>query len=165
MRCGRAQQKRCGWRDDRGSGSVLAVAIVGAVVVVALAAMAATSAFAARQAAVGAADAAALAAADVRLGVVGGEACEVAARVAAANRASLVSCSARGAVVTVQVQAEVLGASVRVASRAGPHPRRAPRRDASGRRLPRRAAYHRGMIAQVRIGPVGGPPGRGRTGA
>jgi secretion/DNA translocation related TadE-like protein len=64
-------------------------------------------ALAGRSAATGAADAAALAAADARSGAVGGSPCALAERVAAANRADLEGCHVDGLVVTV-------GASIRV---------------------------------------------------
>jgi secretion/DNA translocation related TadE-like protein len=99
---------------------VLALAIVAAVVSVALALSVATAAFAARQRIVAAADAAALAAADVRLGVVAGDPCTVAERAARANGARLTSCALQGAIATVEASGELLGVPVRITSRAGP---------------------------------------------
>ncbi|WP_166866473.1 MULTISPECIES: Rv3654c family TadE-like protein [unclassified Salinibacterium] len=108
------------WRADDGAGSVLALAIVAVVVLVALSLIVATAAFAARQRVVAAADAAALAAADVRLGVVAGDPCAVADRVARAHGARLTSCALDGAVATVEASAELLGVPIRITSRAGP---------------------------------------------
>ena len=108
------------WRADEGAGSVLALAIVAAVVSAALALVIATAAFAARQRIVAAADAAALAASDVRLGVVAGDPCAVAERVARAHGARLSACVLDGAVATVEATADLLGMPVRVAARAGP---------------------------------------------
>jgi secretion/DNA translocation related TadE-like protein len=87
-----------------------------------LAAVASGSASAARQRVVGASDAAALAAADASTGLVPGEPCAVAARVAAANGASLAGCSIDGATATVEVAAAVLGSTARARSTAGPPP-------------------------------------------
>ena len=107
-------------RDDRGAGAVLALAIIAAVVALTLITVTATAAFAARQRTVSAADAAALAAADVRPGVVGGVPCTVAARVAQANGAALVSCTVKGATASVTAESWVLGVPVRVSATAGP---------------------------------------------
>jgi len=73
-----------------------------------------------KQALAGAADAAALAAADVRVGLEAGEPCAVAARVATANGGSLASCSVDGLVVTVVVSSSIAGFAVGVAATAGP---------------------------------------------
>jgi secretion/DNA translocation related TadE-like protein len=76
--------------------------------------------FATRQAAAGTADAAALAAADVASGLVSGFPCARAARVAAANRASLASCAVDGLIVTVVVSRSILGITVTATATAGP---------------------------------------------
>ena len=105
---------------DHGAGSVLAIAIVAALLCVTLIAVPLYLVLAKKQALAGAADAAALAAADVRVGLEPGEPCAVAARVATANGATLESCSVDGLVVTVVVRATVAGFAVGVAATAGP---------------------------------------------
>ncbi|WP_187264832.1 Rv3654c family TadE-like protein [Homoserinibacter sp. GY 40078] len=107
-------------RRDDGAGGVLALAIVGAILSVTLAALALGSALVARQKAVSAADAAALAAGDVLLGVVPGDACAVAADVAAAHSLDLASCRLEGLEAIVTIRLTVLGLPVAVVSRAGP---------------------------------------------
>ena len=70
-----------------------------------------------------AADAAALAAANVALGLHPGEPCATAATVAAGNAATLVDCSIDGVVVTVTAGATLLGLRLTATSTAGPrHP-------------------------------------------
>ncbi|WP_253259620.1 Rv3654c family TadE-like protein [Subtercola boreus] len=108
--------------DDRGAGSALALAVVAAVLVVTAGLMALVIAFAARHQAQSDADASALAAADVASGLVGGVPCEAAARAAGLGGSSLVECALAGGVATVEVGRTVLGAEVRVTSRAGPGP-------------------------------------------
>jgi len=105
---------------DAGSGSVLAVAVIAGVLCVTAMALPLYLVFAEKQALAGAADAAALAAADVRVGFSPGEPCAVAARVAAANGGSLASCSVDGLVVTVRVTGSVAGFGVGAVATAGP---------------------------------------------
>ena len=107
-------------RGDRGAGTVVAVAIVAALVCLTAMLVPLYSVLAKKQAMAGAADAAALAAADVRVGLEPGEPCAVAALVATANGGSLTSCSVDGFVVTVVVTATVAGFAVGVAATAGP---------------------------------------------
>jgi len=106
--------------SDRGSGSVLAIAIMAGVLSVTAMAVPLYLVLAGKQALAGAADAAALAAADVRVGFAPGEPCAVAARVAAANGGSLASCTVDGLVVTVRVAGSVAGFAVGVSATAGP---------------------------------------------
>jgi secretion/DNA translocation related TadE-like protein len=75
-----------------------------------------------RSAVAGAADAAALAAADARVGMTGGFPCDVAAEVAVANGVSLASCEVDGYVATVSVERSVLGFLVAARATAGPAP-------------------------------------------
>ncbi len=107
-------------RSERGAGSPLAIAIVGALVLLTSVSLPLYLALSARQSAAGAADAAALAAADTVVGIVPGYPCESAARVAVANGFSLSECSLDGLVATVQVSALVLGVAVTAAASAGP---------------------------------------------
>lgn len=110
--------------SDRGSGAVLIVAVLGAVVALAATVIPLGGAFIASQGAANAADAAALAAADVASGLIPGVACEVAARAASANGASLAGCELNGVVAQVSVtlgwSAFGWGLNATARARAGP---------------------------------------------
>lgn len=107
-------------RADRGAGAVLALAIVGATTVALLAVLALGAALVVRQRVIGAADAAALAAADGASGAVAGVPCGLAERVAEANRTVLGSCHLDGLVATVSVTATVGVIPFTARSTAGP---------------------------------------------
>ena len=109
--------------EDRGAGSVLALGIIGAVVLLAATSIPLYVVLATRSAVAGAADATALAAADARVGVVGGFACDVAAQVAAANHVALTACEVDGYIATVSVERSVLGFTLAESATAGPSPR------------------------------------------
>ena len=113
----RAASRR--WRGDRGAGTVLALAIVAATTIATIAVLGVAAALAVRHRAATAADAAALAAADVVLGAVTGEPCARAEHVASANGVDLFSCRVEGAEAVVAVRTEVLGVPVEVQARAG----------------------------------------------
>ncbi len=106
--------------SDDGSGSILTVAIIGAVTALSLMLLPLYTGFAARQSVAGAADAAALAAADTVVGIVPGVPCAAASTVAAANGASILSCDVDGLIVTVTAARMLLGVSVTAAATAGP---------------------------------------------
>ncbi|MBX3194089.1 MAG: helicase [Schumannella sp.] len=106
--------------EDAGAGSVLALALVGALVTCSSAVLVLGAALTVRQRAIGAADAAALAAADGASGAIAGEPCELAARVAAANRTALTGCQVDGLVATVQVSVRAGPAGATARSTAGP---------------------------------------------
>jgi secretion/DNA translocation related TadE-like protein len=89
--------------DERGAGSVLAVAMMGLLVTVTVAAAGAVGVVASHRAAQAAADLAALAGAAALQD--GGDACARAAEVADRNRASLTRCEVAGWNVTVVVTA------------------------------------------------------------
>ncbi|HEV7740978.1 MAG TPA: Rv3654c family TadE-like protein [Pseudolysinimonas sp.] len=108
--------------DERGSGSVLALALLGAAVIVAVAVLGLGSALATRQRVIAAADGAALAAADAAAGAVPGDPCAAASGVAAANRATLVDCALDGLVATVEVSGRFGPVPFRARSTAGPAP-------------------------------------------
>ena len=116
---GRGAALRHLWRDETGSGAVLALAIVLAAVVLAVALVTAQSVHAVRTRAAVAADAAALAAADTASGRVPGEACARAAAVAAAHGASLLTCAATRSETTVVVGVGLGPISLEVTARAG----------------------------------------------
>lgn len=109
-------------RDERGAGSVLALAVVAMLAVLTLAAVGVGAALAQRQRVTAAADAGALAAADTALGIHPGIPCEVAAQVVAAHGASLVACDLEGVVAAVSASARVAGVLVTAHARAGPPP-------------------------------------------
>ncbi len=109
-------------QGDRGSGAVLSLAIVGATTVVLLAVLALGAALVVRQRVIGAADAAALSAADAASGAIAGVPCALAARVAQSNAATLRACAIDGLVVTVTVAANVGAVPFSARSTAGPPP-------------------------------------------
>ena len=106
--------------DERGSGSVLALGIVCAVVVVAAGGLALAGAGAAEARTAAAADLAALAAADVAAGRVGGVPCDIADAVARANDATLQECDQTGLTVTVTATTPYLALAASASARAGP---------------------------------------------
>jgi secretion/DNA translocation related TadE-like protein len=107
---------------DRGSGSLLAIALVGSVTALAALGLPVFVGLAVRQSVSGAADAAALAAADVTSGLVPGYPCETARRVAEANGALLASCMSDGLTVTVSAMRQFAGIRVTARATAGPPP-------------------------------------------
>ena len=107
---------------DRGAGTVLGLAILGAFLALTLMLVPAWAMLATKQKLSGAADAAALAAADARLGVVGDYPCPLAATVARANGAALAACEVDGLIVTVAVSGTIAGIRVTATATAGPTP-------------------------------------------
>ena len=105
---------------DRGSGSLLAVGAGLALVTLLAVALPLYKGYAVRHAVVVAADASALAAADVASGRVAGFPCDTAARVAAANGTGIASCEVDGLVVTVVARGDWMGLAVSAAATAGP---------------------------------------------
>jgi len=105
---------------DRGAGTVLVLATVMATVMLAGLLVPLVEVGIVRHRAAAAADAAALAAADALIGVVGGDPCRRAAELAAANGAELRRCVPDGLVVTVEVVAGVPPIVVAAAATAGP---------------------------------------------
>ena len=115
------------WGADRGAGTPLVVGVLAAVAIAGLTLIGAASALAGAHRVTVAADAAALAAADVMLGWVPGDPCEVAERVAVAHDTVLAGCRTEGLSMIVTVRAPVLGVSVERSARAGPPGARAVR--------------------------------------
>lgn len=109
-------------RGERGSGTILGLALVAAILLTVGTAIPALGGLVARGQAAGAADAAALGGADVASGAAAGSICETARAIAAANRATLDECTVDGLLVTVSARVEWLGLSVSARSRAGPPP-------------------------------------------
>lgn len=112
-------------RDERGSVTVIAVALVAACLLLAVALAAIAGVQAARGRAQAAADLAALAAADTWLNAAG-DPCAAAARVAAANGAVLGGCTFAAADVLIEARVPVtgpfapLGLVASASARAGP---------------------------------------------
>ena len=98
----------------------MAIALIGAVITLTALALPLYLVLVAKSLVHGAADAAALAAADARSGAVGGYPCEVAAAVAEANGAILVDCTVDGLVATVTVHRAVLAFDAVATATAGP---------------------------------------------
>ncbi|MCU1421851.1 MAG: topoisomerase, partial [Microbacteriaceae bacterium] len=105
---------------DRGSGSVLGLSIVGAVIALLLLLLPLAGAIELRQRVSSAADAAALAAADVESGAIPGIPCREAGRVTAAVGAVVERCEVDGGVATVRVRGGILGLAATATATAGP---------------------------------------------
>ena len=102
------------------SGSILAASVAGSTILLTALVLLVGAALVEKRAIAGAADAAALAAADVASGLVPGIPCDAAARIAAANGGALSTCEVDGAVVTVGVSGSVLGIPFTIRATAGP---------------------------------------------
>lgn len=109
---------------ERGAGGVVVLAVALLVLSISVGAVGVLAAFPARQAAQAAADAGALAAADVASGYRDGNACVEAARVVEANGASLEECATDGREAVVRVRVESGPFVFSEPSRAGPPPER-----------------------------------------
>jgi secretion/DNA translocation related TadE-like protein len=106
--------------SERGSGSILGVAIIGFVVSIALMVIPLYMGLVARASVQGAADASALAGADVASGFASGDPCAVARRVASANRTILDRCAVDGLVVTVVASTTYMSIRISSTAMAGP---------------------------------------------
>ncbi|MGT2425381.1 Rv3654c family TadE-like protein [Amnibacterium kyonggiense] len=109
---------------EGGAGTALAVAVIAAIVLVFVLAAGAALVLDARRRVVAAADAAALAGADVALGDATGSPCGRAAELAAAAGVRLDRCDQRGVLVRVRASTAVLGIGVVADALAGPPPAR-----------------------------------------
>lgn len=107
-------------RCERGSGSILVVAIMAGVLGMVALVSPLWVVLVARSHLAAAADSSALAAADVAVGRTPGQPCDSAAMVARANDATLLACEADGLIVTVLAEGRVLGFSLVAAATAGP---------------------------------------------
>ncbi len=108
--------------SDRGSGSLLAIGLVAALAVLTTLIVPLYGALAVRSLVGAAADAAALAGADVAVGLAPGIPCEAASRAASAAGARMTSCAVDGLVITVVASRDILGVAVTAAATAGPPP-------------------------------------------
>ncbi|WP_159084946.1 Rv3654c family TadE-like protein [Planctomonas deserti] len=106
--------------DDRGAGSVLVLGVVASCVTVSLLVIPIYRGAVTKRTVANAADAAALAAADVATGIVPGVPCDAASTAAALNGARLSECRLSGVVATVATESFVLGVRVEARARAGP---------------------------------------------
>lgn len=116
--------------SDRGSGTVLALGIIGVLLILFAVIAGVIAVVSAQHRAYAAADLSALAAADSARGMSSGEPCAVAAEIARANRAVLVGCAqpeGRSGTVDIRVQTRINGpyaflGPAEGTSRAGPPP-------------------------------------------
>ncbi|MCU1445171.1 Rv3654c family TadE-like protein [Cryobacterium sp.] len=107
---------------DRGAGSVLVVALLGAVFTMTAVLIPVLALLPANQAVQGAADAAALAAADTASGLQPGVPCDTAGRAAELNGARLGACTVDGLIATVTVSRTAGLLTIQSSARAGPAP-------------------------------------------
>jgi len=118
-----APTRAAAWRGDRGSGSVAAIGLVGALVGLAALIAPVAGISAARHRAAAGADASALAAAAVAAGLgsgLGDEPCTAAETVAARHGGALDACQIDGLVVTFRVVAATAFGAVSGTATAGP---------------------------------------------
>lgn len=106
--------------DETGGASIVGVGLLTAAALLTVALLAAAGLLVERQRTAGAADAAALAAADVLAGLEVGEPCDSAGTVAAATGHRVVACALHGPVATVTVSAIGSGPRVSATASAGP---------------------------------------------
>lgn len=111
---------RVRWRDERGAGSGLVVGIIAVMFAVCGVLLGVMQLGAHSQRLAGAADAGALAAADIASGRNPGEPCSAAQLVAAAHDAQLVVCEIRGAEVYVEMTSNFAGMWLCERALAGP---------------------------------------------
>ncbi len=111
-------------KREEGAGTVLALALVAAVVAAFLLAAAGALVLDGHRRVVAAADAAALAGADVALGNATGAPCDRAAALAAVTGVRLDRCAQHGTLVRVHATTTVLGVEVGADAVAGPPPAR-----------------------------------------
>ncbi len=118
-------RKTSGVRGESGAGTILMVGLVATILVLTALVIPLYWALSVRHALAGAADAAALAAADTASGLVPGYPCDNAERLAAANDAHIEECAVDGRIVTVTASRRILGILVTASATAGPPPTRA----------------------------------------
>ncbi|HEY5231813.1 MAG TPA: Rv3654c family TadE-like protein [Galbitalea sp.] len=107
-------------RRDEGSGSLLGLAIAGSIVALLTLLVPLIAGLSIRESLDEAADSSALAAADVAAGIAPGIPCDVAARLAVVNGASVAECRVDGLVVTVRTDRRFLGLNLVATATAGP---------------------------------------------
>ena len=107
-------------RRDEGSGSLLGLAVIGGIVGVVSVTLPLYIGLSVDESLSGAADASALAGADVASGIAPGSPCGSAEEVAVANGAALDACALDGLVVTVRLHRNFLGIRLVSTATAGP---------------------------------------------
>jgi len=107
---------------ERGSGGVLALALIGATLTVTFLGVPLLALLAVGQSVQNAADAAALAAADTASGAIPGYPCAAAAEAARLNGAVVEACALDGLIASVTVTRTVAVFALRSSARAGPPP-------------------------------------------
>lgn len=120
LRCARGTAVVRSVRAERGAATVLALGIVGVLMSVTAGAVAVAGASVSHQTAAGAADAGALAAADVASGRLPGSPCAIAEAVIRANGVRMGACEVDGLVASVSAAVHYLGFTVSAEARAGP---------------------------------------------
>ncbi|MDJ0347997.1 Rv3654c family TadE-like protein [Cryobacterium sp. PH29-G1] len=105
---------------ERGAGSVLALALIGATVLLTTVVVSVLALLAAGRSVATAADAAALAAADTASGAIAGYPCEAADAAATLNGAAVTHCAVVGLIASVSVLRRVHGLDISASARAGP---------------------------------------------
>lgn len=119
---------------ERGSGSVLAVGVLGAIMTLTMLLLPVLGLLSVGQSVRSAADAAALAGADTASGLVPGVPCAAAARAATLNAARLSACTLDELIVTVTVTRTAGGMTVQGRARAGPPEDALPSQQVQSRR-------------------------------
>ncbi|MFT2817025.1 Rv3654c family TadE-like protein [Leifsonia sp. A12D58] len=109
-----------GGANDEGSGTILGVAIIAATMLATGLVVTTFSVLALQQGVHNAADAAALAAADIASGAIGGFPCEAAEQAATLNGASVSLCGVDGLIAEISVERAVGPFMLRSRARAGP---------------------------------------------
>ena len=105
---------------ESGAGSILAVSLIAVILAVTILLVPLYSVLSARTRVAAAADASALAAADVAVGRLPGIPCVAAETVAEVNGASMTECQLDGVIVTVRVRLTIVGFVLQSAATAGP---------------------------------------------
>jgi secretion/DNA translocation related TadE-like protein len=108
--------------SERGAGSILAIAVLGATVLLTTLVVSTLTLLAVGRSVANAADAAALAAADTASGAIAGYPCPAANAVAALNEVAVTRCAVAGLIASVSVTRTVLGIELSASARAGPPP-------------------------------------------
>ena len=111
---------------ERGAGSILAIAVLGATVLLTTLVVSTLALLAVGRSVANAADASALAAADTASGAIAGYPCPAADAVAALNEVGVTRCAVTGLIASVSVRRTVLGIELSASARAGPPPEPAP---------------------------------------
>jgi secretion/DNA translocation related TadE-like protein len=106
--------------SEAGSGSILGLAVAGSIAAMVMLLLPLYIGLQIRASVAGAADAAALAGADVATGLAPGEPCDVAGRIGSANGALISRCDVDGLIVTVTAKATFLGMPLSASATAGP---------------------------------------------